>query len=587
MNTIDLRTLTPQRIKALSIEELAGLAEQIRTFLVDNISKTGGHIGANLGVVELTLAIHAVFESPDDPVVFDTGHQGYIHKLVTGRYDRFPTLNSRGGMSRFLSLQESRHDSIEASHAGTSLSIGSGMAWALRAKGSNRKVVAVIGDGSMVEGMAFEGLNFVAGADLPLVIVLNDNEMAIAPNVGGIRNLTSGPDWEEKSRAFFEGLGLNYIAVADGHDLAALTRAMRAAKASSLTTVIHAKTQKGRGLECAKGHPYKMHFSMPFDPTSGKGASPTVAGRTLAMVASEELERIIENDRDVFIITPATPYASYLDRLIARFPDRVIDVGMAEQQAVGMAVGMALAGQKPIVCIQTTFMQRAYDQLLHDVCYMKANVTIMGVRSGFSGYDSPTHHGLFDIPYLRTFPNMQIVYPTDSHDMCALLRSRMAEPKGPLMILQPYEPIEEPELRSTPGECPALFVVAEGRHGVILTLANRAKAAAELRDALAASQGRDFGVAVVRQIKPLPTTEVLDLCSRVGQVITLEESTLAGGFGSMIAEVLADHNQTFSLLRCGVDDRFVSPGTKSECALEAGIDTESLLKRVAGFWPSL
>ena len=585
----DLHQLSPDYLKKLSVDELTALAADIRQYLIGAISTTGGHIGANLGVVELTLAVHAVFDSPQDAIIFDTGHQGYIHKLITGRQEHFSTLNTWGGMSRFVSRHESEHDTIDASHAGTSISIASGMAWSFKVSASPQKVVAIIGDGSMVEGMAFEELNFVAGSELPLVIVLNDNEMAIAPNIGGIRNLTTGQDWQEKSRAFFEGLGLSYLAVEDGHDLASLVSAMREAHQSSHPVLVHVKTEKGRGLSCADGHPYKMHFSMPFDPVTGKGANPTVAGKTMALVAAQELEEILQEDPDVVLITPATPYASYLDRLISRFPDRVIDVGMAEQQAVGMAVGMALRGKKPVVCIQTTFMQRAYDQLLHDVCYMDVPVTILGVRSGFSGYDSPTHHGIFDIPYLRSFPNMQIIYPTDSHDMRALLRRRMASPKGPMTILHPYEPIEEPELRSELEECEDVYLVEHGKDGLILTLPNRSKAAIELQAALKVETGLSYGVAVIRQIKPFPVQQVLDLCQTLERVITLEESALAGGFGSLIAETFADFGVQVPLMRFGVNDQFVAPGTKEECSRDTGLDTQSIVQTVVKKWaaPSL
>lgn len=577
----------PEEFKQLSMAELNSLASTIREFLIDNISETGGHIGANLGVVELTIALHHAFASPDDRLIFDTGHQGYTHKLLTGRQSLFATLNQWRGMDRFISRKESGHDIIDASHAGTSISIASGIAMALAAENSPHHVVAVIGDGSMVEGNAFEGLNFTAGTNLRLIVVLNDNGMAIAPNVGGIRNLTGGENWQIKSEAFFRGLGYEYLPVPDGHSIEGIVAAMTAAKKYAGPVLVHVKTEKGRGLPCAKNHPYKMHFSMPFNPETGAGASPTVAGPTYAVVAAETLKTILQGDNDIFIITPATPYASSLDDLFTAFPHRVIDVGMAEQHAVTMACGLALGGKKPIVCFQTTFMQRAFDQLLHDACYMNLPVTFLGVRSGFSGFDSPTHHGLYDIPYLRSFPNMQVNYPVDSRDMRNCLMNRMISPKGPMVILHPYEPISETGGALDVIEPDGICLLEEGKDGLILTLGNRLSDARNLRSKLTTQIGVDFGLAAVRSIKPLPAPHILKLCRAVPRVLTMEEGTLPGGFGSLICELMSDNKINISILRSGVTDRFVSPGNKPECTRECGMDSETLMGKLLSHWPEL
>ena len=576
-----------RELKQMSVEDLGGIAAGIREFLIESVSRTGGHIGANLGVIELSIALHYVFDSPHDRLVFDTGHQGYTHKLLTGRQGLFPTLNQWGGMSRFLTRQESEHDIIDATHAGTSISIASGIAWGLRMAGSPHYVVAVIGDGSMVEGLAFEGLNFVAGSDLRMVVVLNDNEMAIAPNVGGIRNLTGGDDWQTKSRSFFQGLGFEYLAVPDGHDIEALVTALKEARKLACPVLVHTKTEKGRGLPYAKTHPYKKHFSMPFDPKTGAGASPTVSGRTYAVVAAEELLRILHTDSEVLVITPATPYASSLDALLAEFPDRVFDVGMAEQHAGAMACGLALEGKKPVVCFQTTFMQRAFDQLLHDACYMNLPVTFLGVRSGFSGYDGPTHHGLYDIPYLRSFPNMQVMYPINSQDLRELISRRLESPSGPMVILYPYEPIPQLEPAAGIPESEGLSVVAEGRDGIILCLGNRLGAAHQLRAMLSQEHQVDFGLACVRAIKPLPKHRIAELCGSALRVVTLEESTLSGGFGSLVCEVLSDNQVKASVFRSGVADRFVPAGSKDECSRECGIEPHQVLQQIVLRWPEL
>jgi 1-deoxy-D-xylulose-5-phosphate synthase len=583
----DIIFSSPEGFKQMSMADLKGLALTIREFLIESISKTGGHIGANLGVVELTIALHYVFTSPHDRLIFDTGHQGYTHKLLTGREALFQTLNQWGGMDRFVARKESVHDVIDASHAGTSISIASGIARALAGENSPHHVVAVIGDGSMGEGIAFEGLNYVAGSNLRLIVVLNDNGMAIAPNVGGIKNLTGGENWQAQSGAFFRGMGYAYFAVSDGHDIEALVVALNEAKKLSSPVLVHVKTEKGRGLPCAKNHPYKMHFSMPFDSETGAGASPTVTGRTYAVAASEALEDILRKDPAVFVMTPATPYASALDNLLTEFPDRVIDVGMAEQHAVTMACGLALEGKKPVVCFQSTFMQRAFDQLLHDACYMNLPVTFLGVRSGFAGYDAPTHHGLYDIPYLRSLPNMQVIYPLDSMDLKAFIARRMESPAGPMAILYPYEPIPQPEPDAGTRMPEGVSIAAQGCNGVILCLGNQLTSAHRLREALSRMYQQDFGIACVRNIKPFPHKQVVEMCAPVGRIVTLEESTLPGGFGSLICETLSDSGINASVLRMGVLDRFVPAGSKDECSNVCGLTPDQIILQMLKRWPDI
>lgn len=572
----------------LKLLDIAGLKIQagiIRQFLIENISKTGGHIGANLSVVELTMAIHYVFESPVDKIIFDTGHQGYTHKLLTGREGLFPSLNTYKGMNRFIAREESIHDVIDASHAGTSLSIASGYSHALKSSSPDNFIVAVIGDGTLVEGMAFEGLNYCSEKDdANLVIVINDNEMAIASSVGGMSKLTSGHAWQDKSSAFFQAMGFDYIAVEDGHDIEAMVTKLCHAKSLNRPVVVHVKTEKGKGLACAKDHPYKMHFSMPFNPVTGEGASATIAGRTYAVVAAEQLFECMKEDDNIYAMTAATPYASSLDKCLSQFPDRAIDVGMAEQHAVGMACGLALGGKKPVVCIQTTFMQRAYDQLIHDVCYMNLPVTILGVRSGFSGYDGATHHGLYDIPYLRSFPNMQVVYPVDSQQLSILLKKRLEAPEGPMTILYPYESIPQPEPKIGEMESCGLTVISEGNDGVIICLGNRLVGAYELKAALA-EKDKDFGIVCIQNIKPFPSERIIKIVSSDIDIITLEESVLSGGFGSLILETLSDANISKRVLRSGVDDSFVSPGDKNECSHECNMTTSQIMDKLMKFWP--
>ena len=577
-------------LKKMKIDELKIMGERIRQFLIETVSKTGGHIGANLGVIELSIALHYVFDSSQDRIIFDTGHQGYTHKILTGRTNLFSTLNKFRGMNRFLTRSESPYDIIDATHGGTSISTASGIAQALKSNNSPNLVVAIIGDGSLVEGTAFEGLNFLAGTDLRCIIVINDNGMAIAPNVGGIKNLTEGMDWQVKCRFFFQSLGFLYLAIPDGHDISKLVSGFQKAKKmienKNQPLIIHVKTEKGKGLPYAKNHPYKMHFSLPFEPKTGKGASPTISGKTYALIAAEEIQKILKKDEDIHVITPATPYASSLDSCLKEFPDRVYDVGMAEQHAVSMACGLALAGKKPVVCFQTTFMQRAFDQLLHDLSFMNLPVTILGVRSGFAGYDGPTHHGLYDIPYLRSFPNMQIVYPINSSDLRLTISERLMSPHGPMVILYPYEEIPDPEPIAGKKEY-GLSLIDEKTDGMIFCLGNKLDEAIKTKNILKDKYQIDFGLVCVSNIKPLPVERILDICTSTERVITLEESTLPGGFGSLICETLFDNSLFKQVLRLGVLDKFVPAGNKNECNNECGLEPGQIVEQILKHWPEL
>ncbi len=580
--------LSPAVVKGIPAARLPELAAEIREFLISSVSRTGGHIGANLSTIELSIALHRVFASPRDRIVFDTGHQGYTHKILTGRRSAFDTLNTLTGMSRFVTRRESEHDVIDASHAGTAISLSTGMAFGLAREPGGGHVVAVVGDGSMVEGMCFEGLNYAATSNLRFVLLLNDNEMAIAKSIGGMRHLMTGESWIEQSRSFFSGLGFAYIPVADGHSIPDLLDALERAKALGIPVVVHAKTEKGRGLAFAATHPYKMHFSMPFDPESGSGASPTVTGRTFGLAAADELADVLSKRADVVVITPATPYASYLQALAEAYPDRVIDVGMAEQHAIGMACGAALQGMKPVVCIQTTFMQRAFDQLIHDVAYMNLPVTVLGVRSGFSGYDSPTHHGIYDIPYLRSIPNFTILYPYSPDHMRSVIARRMAQPTGPMMILHPYEVLLPEEEISVPaGANDDILSLEAGGDGNIICLSNTHLAARALRLRIHAETSLTFAVHCLGTIKPAPVDRLAAICASAPRVISIEESAMSGAIGALVAEVMADRKVKSELLRCGVPDMFVPAGSKAECRVAAGIDDAGLMRAVLEFWPEL
>ncbi len=351
---------TSQSISNLNLNELNELAEKIRTFIISNVSKTGGHIGANLGVIELTIALHYVFDLQKDKLLFDVGHQGYTHKLLTGRAELFPSLNSIGGMSRFICPKESKYDILDASHGGTAVSIGTGIAYANKISNSDCITVAIVGDGAFVEGMTFEGLNYATQSPLPLLIIINDNGMSIPKNVGSVNHILAN---EQSASDYFKAMNFDYFHIGDGHDLASSIKVLQQAKHAlqNKTTIVHVKTVKGKGLDIAKNHPYKLHFSMPFDPLDGASTSPTPAGKSYTEVIGNTLSRLISNDQSIFALTPSTPYASGLDKLLIDFPENSIDVGMAEQQAAGMAAGLAMSHKKVFLCYQSTFMQRAMD----------------------------------------------------------------------------------------------------------------------------------------------------------------------------------------------------------------------------------
>jgi len=579
---------SPADIKGMSVEALAVLSAAIGAFLIKNCAETGGHIGANLGVVELTIALHYVFDSPRDQIAWDTSHQVYTHKILTGRAHMFPSMNSFGGMSRFVRREESEHDVMDASHAGTSISTAIGLAHAKQMQGSEDTVIAVIGDGSLVEGMAWEALNHAAALKSNMIIVINDNGMAIAKNVGGVSQMFMGPDWQQRCESFFGSLGFNYLSEPDGHDIGKLVDVLRLAKTGERPTIVHVKTTKGHLLAGAEQHPYKMHFSAPFDPWTLKtGAAPAV---TYGWVGGDELHKAMAEDKRIVAMYPATPYASYVEQCIKDFPDRTIDVGMAEQHALCFGTGLALNGMKPVVCYQSTFMQRAMDQIVHDACFMDLPVTLLAVRSGFAGYDGPTHHGIFDLSYLRAFPNLRIAYPKDQFELRRMIRERLlGEPKHPMAILYAYEAVIPDEVEDVEDDAAfsrAQVIGESGKDGLILTVGNRIQTARELRSALA-ELGCEFAIVNVRWLKPLPAGQLAELLEGVPVAVTLEESVLNGGFGSMIAELICDRGLPTELLRSGLDDCFAEAGTKEELSRMYHIDSESILEQIRQRWPTL
>lgn len=571
--------LLTNKIKTFNFKELAALSNKIREFLITNISETGGHIGANLGVIELTIALHYVFDLDKDKLLFDVGHQGYTHKLLTGRADLFPSLNSIGGMSRFICPRESKYDILDASHGGTAVSIGTGIAYANKINNNDSFTVAIVGDGAFVEGMTFEGLNYATQSPLPLLIVINDNGMSIPKNVGSVNHILAN---EKNAANYFEAMNFDYFYIENGHDLPSSIKILQQAKQAlqNKTTIVHVKTIKGKGLEIAKNHPYKLHFSMPFDPLDGSSTSPVPAGKTYTEVIGNTLSQLMSKDINIFTLTPSTPYASGLDKLLIDFPENSIDVGMAEQQAAGMAAGLAMSHKKVFLCYQSTFMQRAMDQIFHDICFMNLPVTIISSRSGFAGFDSPTHHAIYDLSYLRGLPNLEIFYAGSSRDLQEMIKLRAQTATKPMIILHPYEAIrsnEQEYLQKQPIRHNEL--IFEGQDGYILSVGNRLTTAIELREKLK-QQGKSLGIVNIRWIKPFQKESILQLIKDTPFVVTLEENVKEAGFGSIVSELITDNGLSTPLVRIAIDNGYTSTGDKEYLSKLEGIDCTSIIKQL-------
>ncbi len=587
---ISLRDIkNPEDIKSLSYNELKHLANEIRNFLIDNISQTGGHIGANLGTIELTIALHYVFDSPRDKIIWDIGHQGYTHKILTGRAHLFTTLNKYGGMNRFITWTESKHDVIEASHAGTSVSVALGIALAKKLNGLNDYTIAVVGDGTLAEGMIWEALNHAAVTKTRLIIILNDNGYAISAGFGALHNYLSKMQLGDKSpETFFTSLGFHYIGPIDGHDIQKLSEALQFAKSIDKVSILHAKTIKGCGLPLAEHHPFKMHFSFPFDKKTGK-IQKELLSTGYQDIAASIIEKEMENEDKIIAITPSTLYATGLQKVFDRFPNRCYDPGMEEQHAMTMAVGLALEGYKPIVFYQSTFLQRAYDQLFHDVCFMNKPILLLTVRTGFAGYDNSTHHGIYDFAYLRGLPNIRLMYPKDRFELERMIRDNLRNLTGPVLISMPYGPVDIID-ESVLDEPPQVFrraqVIEKSREILIITVGNKFLAARDTVEELK-NQGINAGLVNLRYLKPLPEEQLVNLMRDTLRVVTLEEGVLDGGVGSSIAALAIDNNVRCEMLRIGIPCKFVEPGSNSELCKVYGLEKTGILAKINKRWPEL
>ena len=616
-----LSTLTgPQDLRAMTPDQLGALAAEIREFLVAKVSKTGGHLGPNLGVVELTLALHRVFDSPRDSLLFDTGHQAYVHKLLTGRREGFDRLRQRGGLSGYPNRAESEHDLVENSHASTALSYADGLAKAYALRGERRQVVAMVGDGALTGGMCWEALNNIAAARNRLVIVVNDNGRSYAPTIGGLADhlatLRLNPGYEKvldlvkealehtplvgrplyealhaikkgvkdavAPQALFEDLGIKYVGPVDGHDVAALESALRRAKGFGGPVILHAVTRKGYGYRPAEDDLEDcLHSPSAFDVETGRALAS--AQQKWTNVFAEELIAIADERPDVVGITAAMPGPTGLAKLAAKHPERVFDVGIAEQHAVTSAAGLAMGGLHPVVAVYATFLNRAFDQLLLDVAMHRLPVTFVLDRAGITGPDGPSHYGIWDLAVLGVVPGLRIAAPRDGATLCAELREAVAVPDGPTVVRFPTGavPADLPAVRRVGGvdvlaepgpEHRDVLVVAVGAFGHLAVAA-----AAKLTE-----QG--YGVTVVdpRWVRPVPV-ELIELVTGHRLVVTVEDGVRTGGIGEAVAATLRDAGVPVPVRTVGVPVAWHPHGSRGELLADLGLTAPDLARQVASW----
>lgn len=607
---------SPHDVKALSKGKFPQLAEEIREFLISNLAVTGGHLAPNLGVVELTIMLHYLFNSPDDKLIWDVGHQAYVHKLLTGRMDQFSTLRQYKGLCGFPKRSESEHDVWETGHSSTSLSAAMGMAKARDLKGEKNHVVAVIGDGALTGGMALEALNHIGHEEARVLVVLNDNEMSISNNVGALHKYLSKIRTDDKyirakddieqllkkipaigdglyktagrlkdsfkqlfvSGMLFEELGLTYLGPINGHDFDDLESSLKQAKKINGPVLLHVITKKGKGYHAAEQDSNTFHGIGPYKIESGeeiKKAGPA----TYQAVFSQCLTQLAETDQRIVAITPAMISGSGLKVFGDRFPDRLIDVGIAEQHAVTMAGGLAIEGLKPVVAIYSTFLQRAYDQVIHDICRQNLNVFFAIDRAGLVGADGETHQGVFDIAFMRVVPNLVIMMPKDENELRHMLYTGIQYEDGPIAIRYPrgagLDVHIDPDFQKIP--IGSWEVLREGNDLAILSMGPMLQLALQAAEQLA-HEGIDIRVINSRFIKPLDHSMLAVLAKDQIPIVTLEEGSILGGFGSAILEHFEETGHTdMSIKTMGIPDRYIEHGSVNELLLEIGLTVENLV----------
>ncbi len=611
----------PQDLKNMSERELELLCYEIREFLLDHVSKTGGHLASNLGVVELTIALHTVFSSPQDKIIWDVGHQSYVHKILTGRAGEFSTLRQTGGLSGFPKRSESVHDTYDSGHSSTSLSAAMGYAIARDLKGEDYSVVSVIGDGALTGGVAYEALNCAGNARTRMIVILNDNEMSIGKNVGGmsqhLRKLRTSHaylDFKKKVKsalkgiprigegiysgmeslrdslkyalvpgAIFEELGFKYFGPVDGHSLHDLTEILTLARTMDRPVLLHIVTKKGKGYRNAENNPGKFHGVGPFDLNTGNPLAGS-GNVSYSQVFGNKIAQLAARDENIVAVSAAMIEATGLAKMKEKFPSRTFDAGIAEQHAVAFAAGLALAGKRPVVAIYSTFLQRAYDEILIDVCMQNLPVIFAVDRAGNVGNDGETHHGVFDLSYLTAMPNMTVMAPGDGRELSEMLEYAMTL-SGPCAIRYPRGDAADLSLekeRRTPLDG-RMDVIREGGEVCLLAVGRMTAAGAEVCRLLEA-RGIRAGLVNVRFVKPLDREGILTLTEQYPHIVTMEDNVLAGGFYSQVSCLFAERGISgASLHGIGWPDEFIPQGSVSDLMKQYGLDAESIAERVAGF----
>ena len=606
---------SPEDIQKLDNEQLACLAEEIRTFLIYKVSKTGGHLASNLGVVELTLALHNNFKTESDKIVWDVGHQSYVHKILTGRKDSFDTLRKLDGLAGFPKTCESEHDCFNTGHSSTSISAALGMARARDLKQEKYSVVAVIGDGAMTGGMAYEALNDGGRLTSNFIVILNDNEMSIAHNVGGLSKYLSRlrtdpvytktkedidnfldkmPNFTKKARAaarklkgtvkylfiqgaFFEQLGYKYYGPVDGHNFEELNKALIAAKKIKGPVLVHVNTQKGKGYSFAEESPDRFHGIAPFEIETGETFGTKVPD--YSEVFGNAMCDAAETNKRVVAISAAMAKGTGLYNFSTKFPQRFFDVGIAEQHAVTSAAGMSISGMIPVVAVYSSFLQRAYDQIIHDVATQKLHVVFAIDRAGIVGEDGETHQGVFDLSFLNHIPNLTIMAPADYYELRQMVDFAINKQTGPIAIRYPRGRGKECIAQEIPIEMGKGAVLKKGEKVCILAVGSMVDTALQAA-AVLESNGVGTEVVSTRFIKPIDEELIVDCSKRFEYIVTLEDNCKFGGFGSRVLEVLNKYGLKTNLSIMGLPDKFISHGARNELLKNLGLDFESIANNI-------
>lgn len=614
---------SPQDLKKLDVSAMYNLAEEIRELLINSVSRCGGHLAANLGVVELTLALHYVFDSPRDKLIWDVGHQSYVHKILTGRREQMKTLRQFGGLSGFPKIEESPHDTFNTGHSSTSISAALGLAIARDLNKEDYSVIAIIGDGALTGGMAFEALNHAGNEDRDLIVVLNDNEMSISHNVGALsaylNRLRTDPSYSRTKEdieailkripgigpniaraagrfkdlvkymmvpgAFFEELGFTYIGPVNGHNLEELILVFRNARRMKGPILIHAITGKGRGYEPASRNPDLFHGVGPFNIETGLPVKKAV--RTYTEVFGEFMVERGQQDARVVAITAAMTSGTGLTEFARQYPERFFDVGICEQHAVTLAAGMARAGLRPVVAIYSTFLQRAYDQIVHDVALQNLPVIFAVDRAGLVGEDGPTHHGVFDLSYLRSIPNMTVMAPADENELVQMLHTAFTL-EGPVAIRYPRGvglgiPLTSPYQVLPAGRG---VMLQEGQDLAVIGIGRGTALGRELVERLA-QLGINASLADARYVKPLDRQLICHLACTHKYLVTIEDNVVSGGFGSAVLEALQEERLQADLLRVGIPDEFVEHGRVDVLFEYLDMSPEAIMELIFNRWPEL